>query len=79
MVRETDQGENMTLHEYVDQETERTGVSRRKVLAVLAERSGVSLMTLGPVDRGAKMQNYPKAKAIEDATRGKVTIKDLCE
>lgn len=67
----------MKLRQWVtEQKGDRT---RRDVLIDLAKASQVSLMTLLAVDRGAVMSQYPKAKAVSEATGGDVTIKELCE
>lgn len=69
----------MRLSEWVDAESKTRNLSRRDVLAKLAVDSGVSMMTLVPVDRGAQMGLYKKAKAVSVATGHQVTIPELCE
>lgn len=54
-------------------------LSKRDVLKSLSERAKVSLMTLAPVERGARMGNYDKARAVSEATGWKVTIPELCD
>jgi hypothetical protein len=67
----------MKLHQWIDEEIENTNESRTAVMKRLQTISGVSLTTLGAVDRGAKMRNGDKARLIESATLGAVTLEDL--
>lgn len=70
----------MTLTEYVNQQMQTTGkTSRRAILEPLSVKAGVSFTTLSNVDRGARITRYDVAKAIEGATRGAVTVRELCE
>lgn len=69
----------MNLTIWVNKQAEKLGVYKTNVLKDLAKKSGVSFLTLQILERGGKMQNYDKAKAVSEATDGKVTIKDLCE
>jgi len=69
----------MKLRKYVETEVKRRGVYKTQVLKELATKSGVSLLTLQNVERGATMQAYPKAKSVSEATGGKVRVQDLCE
>lgn len=76
----------MTLDRYVVAELKKLNppggprvVGKTEFLRRLAEKSGVSLLTLQNVERGGKIVQYPKAKQVSDATGGKVTIEDLCE
>lgn len=45
----------------------------------LAEKSGVSYTTIKSVRKGMKVKLYAIAKAISDATGGKVSVEALCE
>lgn len=67
----------MTLHEYVD--LCRDGGTRTLVYRALARASGVHWQTIKDVDRGMRLSNYDKAKALSNATGGKVSIKELCD
>jgi DNA-binding transcriptional regulator YdaS (Cro superfamily) len=67
------------LKEYVDRQALRDGVTATTILQSLAEESGVSFQTCSTAYRGAAMNRYDKAKAIQTATGGRVTIKELCE
>jgi transcriptional regulator with XRE-family HTH domain len=69
----------MTLHEWIDRRVSALGVSRRAILEDLSDLAGVSVVTLSAVDRGARLGRYDKARALSEATGGKVTIKELCE
>ncbi len=69
----------MRLRDWVEREMAARDLSRAKVLEDLAERSGVSLMTLRPVENGLLMGNYQKAKAVSKATDWEVTIPELCD
>ena len=78
----------MTLAKYVEEELSRRNKKAKKsdppayktnVLKELAKKSGVSLLTLQNVERGGKIQLYAKAKAVSDATGGRVKVEDLCE
>lgn len=68
----------MRLKDWVDLQA-KGGKPRRKILEDLAEKSGVSFVTLEATARGARMGNYPKAKQISRATDWKVSIVDLCD
>jgi hypothetical protein len=67
------------LTEWVAKEVQRLRTNKTTVLTVLARKARVSLMVLQGVERGARMGQYAKAKAVSEATGGKVTIKELCE
>lgn len=69
----------MRLTEWVKEETVRRAVTRRKVLEDLALVSQVSLQTLLGCDRGMRLGSYLKAKAVSEATAGKVSLAELCE
>ena len=69
----------MKLSEYVAKEVKRLGTNKTTILKGLAKKSGVSLLTLQGAERGATMRMYDKAKAVSDATDGKVKVADLCE
>lgn len=69
----------MKLSEYVAKEVKRQGKNKTAILKELAQVSNVSLLTLQGAERGATMRMYDKAKAVSDATGGKVRISDLCE
>jgi transcriptional regulator with XRE-family HTH domain len=69
----------MNLGTWVSEQAETKRTSKRAVLEALAERSGVSFMTLESTARGARMGNYQKAKSVSAATNWKVTIPDLCD
>jgi DNA-binding XRE family transcriptional regulator len=45
----------------------------------LAKAAGVSYTTIKAVRRGMKVKMYSVAKAISDATGGKVKVEELCE
>ena len=66
----------MTLTEWIDRQPELT---RGEVYDRLAKESGVSAQTVGNIDRGMRLNTYNRAKALSDATGGKVTIRELCE
>lgn len=53
--------------------------SKTAVLKKLSADSGVSLLTLQGVERGGKLVLFPKAKAISEATGGKVTPLELVQ
>jgi hypothetical protein len=78
MVREETKGP-MKLRDWVTIMATRGNTSRRTVLSHLARVSGVSLMTLGNVDRNARLGNYRTAKAVSEATGGEVSVEDLCD
>lgn len=44
-----------------------------------AKRAGVSHVTVRNVLNGLSLASYPKAKGISEATKGLVTIADLCD
>lgn len=74
----------MNLAKWVEQQMQSAAeagqaVTKNDVLKALAERASVSLMTLAPVERGARMGNYGKARAISQATDWMVTIPELCD
>lgn len=69
----------MTLHEWVTLQSQQQQCSRTAILENLAKKSKVSLATLRPVDRGAKIRNYQKAQEVSKATGSSVTITELCE
>lgn len=78
----------MTLAKYVEEELSRRQkklnksdlpVFKTNILKELAEASKVSLLTLQNIERGGKIRLYAKAKAISDATGGKVKVEELCE
>lgn len=76
----------MRLGAWVKREIEeKRGTSVRDVLIKLqvkiknAGGETVSFVTLQSVEKGQRVSKYPKAKAIEDATGGDVTVKELCE
>jgi len=39
----------------------------------------VSALTIESAAGGMRIKKYPKAKAIQDATKGAVTVAELCE
>lgn len=53
--------------------------TKTAVLRELSAKAKVSLLTLQGVERGATMRLYDKAKAVSEATGGKVRIIDICE
>lgn len=69
----------MTLEEWVVSEVAKGNTNKTSVLRDLADRSGVSLVTLLSVAKGMPITMYPKAQAISAATEGQVTVKELCE
>ncbi len=52
---------------------------RGEAYAYLAEATGISDETIANVDRGMRLKTYDRAKAIEAATKGLVTVQELCE
>lgn len=69
----------MKLSKWVEKQVKETKEYKTTVLKKLAERSGVSFLTLQKAELGAMMGSYKKAKSVSEATGGKVTVKDLCE
>lgn len=80
----------MKLGAWVKREIEeKRGTSVRDVLIKLQDKikleagenggETVSFVTLQSVEKGQRVSKYPKAKAIENATGGAVTVKELCE
>lgn len=69
----------MKLSEWVAAKAKKTKKTKTAILKELATVSGVSLLTLQIAERGAPLSRYPKAKSISEATKGAVTIEDLCE
>ena len=67
----------MTLHQWISAQCEAYGVSRREIMVKLQEASGVSITTLGSLDRGAKLTRVDKAQALSKATNYEVTTDDL--
>lgn len=63
----------MTLREYVHKN------GGTETLQRISDDSGVSMVTLRHVMSGMKLKLYEKAKAVSDATRGKVSVAELCE
>jgi hypothetical protein len=53
--------------------------TRIEIIRELSERAGVSVDLLRKCDAGGLVGQYAKAKLIQDATGGRVTIKELCE
>lgn len=72
-------GDNVRLSTWVTVRMAYLACTRKDVIRALSKASGVSRNTLESVDRGMRMGNYAKAKEVQDATQGEVTIKDLCE
>jgi len=69
----------MKLAVWVEMEMKSSGLSKTAVLRALSEKSGVSLLTLQGVERGGVLVLYPKAKAVSEATGGKVKPVELVE
>lgn len=69
----------MKLSEYIHKEMKKKNINKTEVLKRLAEKSKVSKLTLHNVSKGGCMTMYDKAKAVSEATRGAVTVKELCE
>ena len=67
----------MKFEDWVEKKRGKT--ARTQFLRTFADQSGVSLQTLQSVAKGGRMSLYAKAQAISDATKGEVSIKDLCE
>jgi len=67
----------MTFEAWV--ESERGVVTRTKFLKQVAVSTGVSLQTLQFVAKGGRVSLYHKAQIISDATKGAVSIRELCE
>jgi DNA-binding transcriptional regulator YdaS (Cro superfamily) len=66
------------LSEWIDKKVSATR-SRTSVRQELATISGVSFVTVTHVDSGMRLKSYEKAKALSDATGGKVSTEELCE
>jgi transcriptional regulator with XRE-family HTH domain len=66
----------MKLNEWIDS---RLKTTRHAAYAELAEKSGISVQTIANIDRGMRLNTYSRAKAISDATKGAVTVEELCE
>ena len=70
----------MTFKEYVGSQMKRRKVQvSKQILEEIVAESKVSMLTLRGLMRGQKLVRYDKAKAISEATGGKVTIEELCE
>jgi hypothetical protein len=74
----------MRLEQWIDEQVAEmlgkgTPTSKRAVLEALAQRAGVSYMTLVPVAKGSRLAIYLKARAVSEATGWGVTIPELCE
>lgn len=69
----------MKLAAYIAEQARAKNSHKTWQLKELAEKSGISYGTLVIVERGGKMDSYKKAKLVEQATDGKVTIRDLCD
>lgn len=69
----------MKLNTYVIKQIEKTGKNKTTLLKELSAASGVSLLTLQGVERGATMRLYDKAKAVSVATHGEVSVDELCD
>jgi hypothetical protein len=68
----------MTLHQWINKQVkEYPALSRTYFMQRLRTASGVSLTTLGALDRGAKLTRGDKAQALVDATKGAITLEDL--
>lgn len=72
----------MKLALWIDKEL--AGKSRKynyksEVIAELSKKSGVSTVTIENASRGLLLTRYDKAKALSEATGGKVSVEDLCE
>ncbi len=63
----------MTLQEYIHKN------GGMETLQRIADESDVSMVTLRHILNGMKLRRYDKAQAVSKATRGKVTIEELCE
>lgn len=74
----------MNLSTWIDKQlakekTEGRSATRRSVLQTLATVADVSLATLSPLDRGARMTHYEKALAVSRATGYAVSVIELCD
>jgi hypothetical protein len=69
----------MRLNEWIDERLAKTKTSRWDVCQELAEKSGVTAQTIANIDRGMRLNTYRRAKALSDATRGAVSVAELCE
>lgn len=74
----------MTFKDWVDKKalamcTNKTAVLTAMSEALLAAGTPISLHTLSTLERGSKLRNYPRAKALSEATNGQVSIAELCE
>ena len=54
-------------------------VNKTQIIREISEKCGVSKVTVENASRGLTLQRYDKAKAISDATDGKVSVAELCE
>jgi hypothetical protein len=52
-----------------------------KELSAYLETTGtpITAQTIANVARGYRLQSYDRAKALSDATKGEVTVAELCE
>lgn len=69
----------MNFPDWVSERTKSEKVTKTEVLRALGKKAGVSMLTLQHMATGGKLSRYDKAKAVETATEGLVTVKELCE
>jgi len=69
----------MKFPEWIEKEAERRNAYKSHLIAEIAEKCGVSKLTVENASRGLKLSRYNIAKAVSDGTDGKVTVKELCE
>jgi hypothetical protein len=48
-------------------------------MAALSRDSGLSYITIFRASRGRPLKTYAAAKALSDATGGRVSVRELCE
>jgi hypothetical protein len=69
----------MYFSEYVQQQMKRRKLTYSKpILEEILIKSKVSMLTLRGLMKGQKLVRYDKAKAVSDATQGKVSVEELC-
>jgi hypothetical protein len=65
--------------EWLQKEAAKEKVSKTALIKRLSKESGVSVLTLQGLDRGAMLRRPDKAKAVVTATNGKVKLSEICE
>lgn len=69
----------MTFHDWVIKEAKKQKQSKTAFMRALAKKCSVSYPTLRLLERGGNISMYDKAKVISAATRGAVSVQELCE